>query len=52
MALKRIVRIADADQKTYEKLRLKLDVIGPGHPSRGRIQKDLNAAKARIAARQ
>ena len=52
MALKRIVSDRAADEKTYEKLSRDLDFLPAGHNDRGRITTELNAAKARMAARR
>jgi len=52
MALKRIVSREVADDKTYEKLKRDRDILPPSHAGRGRKTAELNAAKARMAARR
>lgn len=52
MAIKRVVDVKIANERTYEKLKRDLDVLPPAHRDRARIQREMNEVKAWMAARR
>jgi len=50
MALKRLVTEEVANQKTYEKISMELDVLALDDASRERLQLELDAVKDRMRA--